>query len=179
MAGGAGVDHTRRARVAGLPHGLHRALARLADMSPGTMLEPKGPAIAIHYRAVPDQGHVLEERIAELLVSHGGRMKMLRGKCVFEIKDAAINKGTAVERFMSLPAFAGRRPVAVGDDVTDEDAFGAVDARGGLSVLIGRSPTQLSGSRARYGLPDPASVLAWIERIGPMEGRRGMSRERQ
>ena len=47
----------------------------------------------------------------------------------------------------------------VGDDVTDEDGFAAVQELGGLGVLVGhRSP-----SLARYGLADPAAVQQWMD----------------
>jgi trehalose 6-phosphate phosphatase len=48
--------------------------------------------------------------------------------------------------------------VYVGDDVTDEDAFAAVNRVDGLSIRIGDS----SSSEARYELPDVASVRSWL-----------------
>jgi trehalose 6-phosphate phosphatase len=49
-------------------------------------------------------------------------------------------------------------PVFAGDDITDEAGFAAVNARDGLSVLVGdRQP-----SCAHYALPDPAAVRTWL-----------------
>jgi trehalose 6-phosphate phosphatase len=56
--------------------------------------------------------------------------------------------------------FAGRRPVFVGDDVTDEDGFRYVEAQGGYAVKVG--PERMHG---RAWLPDPAAVRDWLQTI--------------
>ena len=45
-----------------------------------------------------------------------------------------------------------------GDDVTDEAGFEAVQALGGVAVKVGDGDTV-----ARWRLPDPAAVHAWLE----------------
>ena len=49
----------------------------------------------------------------------------------------------------------------VGDDVTDEDGFQAVNAMRGISILAG--PDRRTA--ARHRLPDVGSVLAWLRCI--------------
>jgi trehalose 6-phosphate phosphatase len=59
---------------------------------------------------------------------------------------------------MAEAPFTGRMPVFAGDDLTDEAGFAAVNARGGVSVLVGK-PRE---SAAHFTLPDPPAVLAWL-----------------
>jgi trehalose 6-phosphate phosphatase len=54
--------------------------------------------------------------------------------------------------------FAGRTPVYVGDDATDEDAFRVI-RRDGIGILVG--PPRRSA--ARYCLPSPDHVRRLIE----------------
>ncbi len=101
------------------------------------LLEDKGPAIAVHYRAAPEiepaLRRVLEDVAAELAPDY----HLLEGKRVFELKPTSATKADAVRAFMREPPFAGRRPIYVGDDVTDLDGFAAVESVGGLSVAVG------------------------------------------
>jgi trehalose 6-phosphate phosphatase len=77
---------------------------------------------------------------------------------VAEIKPKGADKGSAVAAFMERPPFAGRRPVFVGDDVTDEDGFAAANRLGGVSVLVGA----LRETQARYGLADIEACRVWL-----------------
>jgi trehalose 6-phosphate phosphatase len=82
-----------------------------------------------------------------------------RGKCVLEIKPSGVSKATAIREFMEEPPFIGRRPVFVGDDVTDEDGFEYVRQQDGMAVTVGERPSE----HADWRLPDVAAVLEWLE----------------
>lgn len=58
--------------------------------------------------------------------------------------------------------FRGRRPVAVGDDVTDEAMFAAANRLDGLSVRVGLDGRQ---SLARGRVRAPSDVRDWLARI--------------
>ena len=58
---------------------------------------------------------------------------------------------------MREPPFAGRTPVFIGDDVTDEDGFDAVNALGGYSVRVGDSATA-----AKFRFSSVSTVIAWL-----------------
>jgi trehalose 6-phosphate phosphatase len=85
---------------------------------------------------------------------------VLPGKMVFEVRPQGLDKGTAVKAFLDEPPFKGRTPVYMGDDVTDEDAFAAVNALGGITIKIDDGDTQ-----AQYRT-DRAGLFAWLESLG-------------
>src|SRR5690606_9177485 len=107
---------------------------------PGLLLERKSNAVALHYRARPDLETVCGDAMDELAaVTRGIQIK--RGKMVFEAKPALADKGTAILDFLKEAPFAGRRPFFAGDDITDEDAFAAVNKLEGITVKIGPGAT--------------------------------------
>lgn len=129
-----------------------RAAARIA----GVRLELKGPIAALHFRAAP-QAESLCRAAAETAVGRAPGYGLQAGKMVIEVKPAAAHKGTALRQLMAQPPFAGRRPIMLGDDTTDEDAIAAAQNLSGLGVRIGSAP-----SAARLRAPDPAAVRAWL-----------------
>jgi trehalose 6-phosphate phosphatase len=64
-------------------------------------------------------------------------LTLLRGKMVVEAKPGGATKGAAIESFMAEPPFAGRTPLFVGDDITDEVGFATVQRLQGLGVKVG------------------------------------------
>ena len=123
----------------------------------GALVEDKGPALAFHWRA--DELAASDfEGLAAMAVMELPGYHLQHGDRVVEIKPEGADKGTAIEAFLREPPFAGRMPVFVGDDLTDEHGFEAVNLRGGTSVLVGaREP-----SAARYALHDVAAVHRWL-----------------
>ncbi|HVV32323.1 MAG TPA: trehalose-phosphatase [Vitreimonas sp.] len=119
-------------------------------------MEDKGDAIALHYRAQPERGALIARAIEEIADTYG--LRALHGKMVSELMPVGATKGVALSTFMQAPPFAGRTPVAVGDDITDEDAFVAANALSGASVLVG----ERSNTNARFSLRDVAAVRAWL-----------------
>ncbi|WP_244564147.1 trehalose-phosphatase [Rhizobium sp. RU36D] len=116
---------------------LKQAIAREAESMPGVLIEDKGAAVAAHYRLAPDYQQVLAERMQHYVREAGPGWALQLGKMVFEIRPARSSKGDAVEFFMQQAAFANRRPLAFGDDLTDESMFSVVNARGGHAVRVG------------------------------------------
>ncbi len=141
---------------------LHSAKHRLMDFAqehPGLLLEDKGAAIALHYRNAPDLGDRCRHVMRKLAQMAGPDFHVQEGKMVLELKPSGQDKGTAVWRFMQEPPFAGRTPVFIGDDITDEDGFSAVNALGGVSIRVGADgPTT-----ARWRIDNVNGFLAWLE----------------
>jgi trehalose 6-phosphate phosphatase len=82
----------------------------------------------------------------------------LWGHMVAELRTPGPDKGDALAAFMAEPPFAGSRPVFIGDDLTDEDAFAAAAAGGGFGVLVG--PDRPTAARMR--LENVEAVHAWL-----------------
>lgn len=133
-----------------------RPLLALADSHPGLRVEVKASGVALHYRQAPQLEGLARQVMQQAADSQAG-MTLLSGKCVLELKPAHVSKGLAIADFMRLPPFAGRCPVFVGDDVTDEAGFAAVQALGGATVKVGDGHTL-----ARQRLPHPMAVRRWL-----------------
>jgi len=125
---------------------------------PGTMLEPKGASVAVHYRGRPEAGHATATTVTALADADPGAWDVLHGKMVVELRPAGVHKGVAIERLMQEAPFAGRTPVFAGDDWTDEDGFTAVRERGGIAIAVGVDRR----TRAGHGLPDVSAVHRWL-----------------
>lgn len=139
---------------------LTAALSEVHDLARRQLLpariEVKGGSVALHYRHAPQHEQAIHALAAQIAASH--RLRTLPGKMVIEIVAGAHTKGDAVTMFMDRAPFAGRTPVAVGDDVTDEDAFAAVARAGGFAVRVGETST----TGAAFALPAPQAVRAWL-----------------
>lgn len=129
---------------------------------PGLLIEPKRAGLAVHYRKAPELGPRVRAELAALLGRRAqSDLALLQGDHVLEVRSPAHNKGEAVRRIMKEAAFHGRRPVFVGDDVTDEDGFVAVQEFGGTAIIVGnRRPTL-----ATRKLDSVAAVLELLARI--------------
>lgn len=139
---------------------MRTALRILERRFPALLLEDKGLSLALHYRQAPDLEPLVQREVHALIEQTGRAFLMQTGKCVVEILPEGNNKGAVVTQFMAEPPFAGRTPVFIGDDVTDENAFAAVNTLGGFSFKVGKGETQ-----ARYRLPDVAAVALWLNGV--------------
>lgn len=114
-----------------------RDLVRFANSHVGIIVEDKRISVALHWRLAP----ALEEEALTLMRGIAARMgpgmRLQEGKSVAELVPAGASKGSAIAWLMATPTYAGRQPVFIGDDITDEDGFEAVNAMGGISVRIG------------------------------------------
>jgi len=135
---------------------LCKLLRGLAKRHPELLIEDKGAAIALHYRALPELASQLHKAVAESLREGEGYL-LQPGKMLLEVRPEGRDKGTAIDDFMAESPFAGKLPVFVGDDLTDEHGFAAVERLGGWTVKVGPGRTV-----ARFRLPHPAAVQRWL-----------------
>jgi trehalose 6-phosphate phosphatase len=145
--------------AAAIPSALSEALDGFVAGHPGLLLEPKGESLAVHYRAVPELGPLVQETVAAFVDRHAPSHDLQPGKMVVEIKPRGVNKGRAIERLLGSAPFAGRRPAVFGDDLTDEAGFYTALAQGGLPVIVG-TPDRTTA--ATYRLDSPAAMRALL-----------------
>jgi trehalose 6-phosphate phosphatase len=142
------------------PAALRRVAARLGEFAArhqGLLFEDKGHNLALHYRLAPQLAAAVRAALGEAAAQLGAGFELLHGKMVVELKPSGRDKGSAIEEFMREAPFAGRRPVFVGDDHTDEFGFGVVNRLGGESVKVGAGETA-----ARWRIADAGAVRAWL-----------------
>ena len=141
--------------IAPLPAAVGEALEPLCRRHPGVWLEPKRYALGVHYREAPGAEEDVLQACATVAQDYG--LERLCGKCIVELRHADIHKGAALQRLLQHPRYAGRRPLMLGDDRTDEDAFVAAQDAGGCGIKVGGGASQ-----ARCRLASVADVHAWL-----------------
>jgi trehalose 6-phosphate phosphatase len=132
-------------------------IRRFASTHKGLVFEDKGASVALHYRLAPQLAAAAHAKVREAAGPLGNQVEVQGGKMVVELKPAGCDKGKAIAEFMREPPFAGRVPVFLGDDVTDEYGFRVVNAMGGHTIKIGEGE-----SAARWRLEHPAAARAWL-----------------
>ena len=135
-------------------------LQAFANSHDGVLLEDKGLTLALHYRNAPEHAEDCRTAAESAVAQTDGTLNLLPGKKVFELKPKGSDKGKVVQHLLDLPPFSGRRPVFVGDDVTDEAGFEVVNSLEGISVRVGDGDTT-----ARYHADSVGQVLDWLRRF--------------
>lgn len=159
--GGHGLDAAApgavpRKEAASAPETLTQKIQDLIATAPNCWMEQKGPVLAVHYRANPDAGSMLSEGLQTILLDYPD-YRLQSGKMVFEAKPISADKGLALSRLLGMAPFAGRKPVMIGDDTTDEAAMQVAISAGGYGIKVGDGP-----SVATHRLQDPEEVWAWL-----------------
>ena len=169
----AGLHGVERRKASGEIHGAsfvdaqldrgRAAFQALVAAHPGTLLEDKGRTIALHFRLAPAAEAVVVEAVRSAAAQLGGNYHIQAGNMMLEIKPRGFTKAAAIKEFMREPPFSGRRPVFVGDDLTDQDGFKAVEDQGGISIAVGERV------HGQFRAADPAAVRAWLETIAALD----------
>jgi trehalose 6-phosphate phosphatase len=123
-----------------------------AAARPGVLLERKARGFVLHYRLAPEMGPAIQAEMAKLVATRPEAFQLLPSHMAWELRPHGADKGVAVDHLMALPTFAGRLPVFIGDDVTDEDGMVVARRMGGAGLFV----PSVFGS--------PAGVRSWLER---------------
>lgn len=137
--------------------------AQLKREATGGLIEEKPNAIAMHWRGVkPARAKAIEKRTRaffEPLAQMNG-LRLLEFEAGLELR-AGRDKGAAVTEILGEISCPGPRPVAyLGDDLTDEPAFRAVEGWG-IRILVRREPRFTS---ADVWLRPPEELREFLKR---------------
>ncbi|HEX4157073.1 MAG TPA: trehalose-phosphatase [Rhizomicrobium sp.] len=159
--------HPVEFRARPLPPEIRQTLFSVIAGAPQVRIEDKDYTLAFHYRSAPEVGPELEARLDRAILPFATELRLLRGKCVLEVKPRGFDKGEVIRALMQHPPFAGRRPVFLGDDTTDQDAFTALRELDGIGISIGRPMAD-----AEFMLPDPQAARDWLAALARRIERR-------
>ncbi len=142
--------------TASLPETLRLEFAEVFANTKGVRVEDKVVTLAVHYRQSLEKAEEIEKTLAALIGKSKIDLTLIRGRKVFEIAQPTHDKGQALERLMKTAPFKGRRPVFLGDDITDLSAIGACLKNGGIAARVGK------GKLCNSAFSSPKMVRAWI-----------------
>jgi len=137
-----------------------RLMRQFEQRTPGARIERKSLGLAWHWRGVStSMGARRAEALAVELRSRLPRTAdVLVGDHVIEVRPRGVDKGS-IATALRASAESGSQFVAIGDDLTDEDMFRAMDTRA-VTIHVG-----MRNTRARFRVPDVDTVLTLLERF--------------
>ncbi len=151
----------RRSEIATLDDDLRAEFARIGRIGDGVIVEDKGYSLAIHYRLAPHLGGEIMKGVTAVCKSDRcEQLEILPGKAVIEIKPGGYDKGTGLREMMSVPPFTGRKPIFVGDDVTDNAAFAVLEDFAGTGFSVGGVVPRTS-----FNFDGPQDVRGWLRHL--------------
>jgi trehalose 6-phosphate phosphatase len=140
---------------------LKRRFAAIAQLSPGIILEDKGYSVALHYRLAPNFERTIYDAVSAIRADlPEAPIEVLPGKSVCEIKHSGFTKASGVTELMKHEPFAGRQPIFIGDDVTDETVFAIMPTMNGISISVSRHARGVDGY-----FESPSDVRAWLAKL--------------
>jgi trehalose 6-phosphate phosphatase len=145
--------------------GVKRRFAAIAFAHPGILVEDKGYSLALHYRMAPECEKFVRESAAAIRAELADRpIELLPGKLMLEIKQTGVSKATSVRQLMTHQPFSTRRPIFIGDDVTDEDVFSIMPEFDGIAIAVGERYSAMA-----HHLDRPADVRCWLGRLAQID----------
>jgi trehalose 6-phosphate phosphatase len=142
---------------------LRRALAPVE----GALIEEKGLSLSVHYRLVSEERHAAVLRAVADVAERFPVLRVTEGKLVYEFRPPGDwDKGKALlwvmeQLGLGKPGDGEAFPIALGDDLTDEDMFAAVEGWG-AAVLVGDPGRP---SRASYTVADYVQAARFLEGV--------------
>jgi alpha,alpha-trehalose-phosphate synthase [UDP-forming]/trehalose-phosphatase len=155
------------------PDAIERSLADIARASEGALVERKRWSVCLHYRNVApsdQEGLVVEamDAIDSWMREHD-EYELLEGASVLEVRLKGAHKGRAIE-WLRARTDPGARILALGDDVTDEDAFDALGPDD-VAIAVGRPDHPTRAEIRLRSSEQVRAFLVWLARArtGPAD----------
>jgi trehalose 6-phosphate synthase/phosphatase len=141
--------------------GIRPILESYCDRTPGSFIEEKEFSLAWHYRRsdielASIRSMELKGNLLHMIANHN--LGIVEGNRVLEIKSLEVNKGKGASFLLSSESYDFI--LAIGDDFTDEDLFGAIP-ESGYTVKVGYGP-----SKARYLVDGIGTVRRLLRQLG-------------
>jgi alpha,alpha-trehalase len=143
-----------------------KELREALDGIPGAHVERKRFSLAAHYRNVSENDVAKVQRAVGAVTARHRELRRIDGKKVYELlPEIDWDKGKAVLWLLRTLALESRsggiRPIYIGDDRTDEDAFHALEQHG-IGILVSEKPWP---TVARYSLKNPLEVERFLRAL--------------
>lgn len=127
----------------------------------GSFVEEKESTLAWHYRNThPDLGFARSRELMNTLLQliTNTSLQVIDGNKVMEVRLAGVDKGITAQKILNhfTPDFV----LCLGDDVTDEDMFKALNDQSAYTIKIGTGATG-----AQYNIPTQLEVLPFLEQL--------------
>jgi alpha,alpha-trehalase len=162
--------HHENAAAAGVAGSLARAAGRLAETLrnvPGIMVERKRFAIAVHYRNAAGKD-IDRATVAARELGRREGLRVTPGRKVIQLRpNIDWDKGTTLNWLLQRivggdDADRGALlPIYIGDDITDEDAFDAVQFDG-VGIVVRHDEDGDRPSGAPFSLESPTAVAEFV-----------------
>jgi trehalose 6-phosphate phosphatase len=136
-----------------------KTLKKQVSQIDGVFVEDKGLTITVHYRQAPNGAVDNVRRVVHSALAGSSHPFLLTtGDKIYEIRPRVYwNKGNAVEWIKERLQKADALIIYLGDDVTDEDAFAALQE--GITIKVGES----TETAAHYHLQDLLEVRKFLD----------------
>jgi trehalose-phosphatase len=146
---------------------MYRELQQALSAIKGVLVEHKGLTLSVHYRLVAEEQVAQVSSAFERLVrlpQFRDKLMTSHGKRVCEVRPAVEwDKGRSVSFLLDNPTRWGGTPgplaIYLGDDVTDESGFEAVQQRDGVAVFVGEAASATSAQHYLVSSQEVAELL--------------------
>lgn len=149
---------------------VERMLRKQLGSIPGLQVERKKYAITVHFRRVLAADLAAVEPAVDAVLAASAGLRKTHGKMIFEVQpDIEWDKGRAMIALLETLGLQAKDDFVLylGDDITDEDAFAALAARGnGLGILVRDAARDAARpTAAHYALTNTQEVQRLLEQL--------------